>query len=82
MARRHKVTTAARLDTVGVLSSFRPRTALWTIAAMVDGAAVLVEAGQPDDTVRLMFAGARLTTDQEDRLLAVLHTQPTPPEVG
>lgn len=72
MPKPTKVGTAARMAALGALTGMRPRTPLPQLAALVDGAAVLVEAGQPVTTVRLMLASARLYADQEDKIVAML----------
>lgn len=69
-----KVSTAARIATLGVLAGMRPRTPLPTLTALVDGAAVLAEANLPADTVRLMLASLRLRPEQEADALAVLYS--------
>lgn len=72
MGKPTKVPTAARMAALGALTTMRPRTPLPQLAALVDGAAVLVEAGQPEPTVRLMLASARLRPEQEADVLGRL----------
>lgn len=71
-----KVSTAARIATLGVLAGMRPRTPLPTLTGLVDGAAVLVEAGQPAIVVAAMFGGLRLDPDQLAAALDALVTTP------
>lgn len=75
MTKPAKVPTAARIATLGVLAGMRPRTPLPTLTAMVDGAATLVEANQPADTVAMMLARLRLRPEQEAEVVAVLATK-------
>lgn len=73
MTKRRQVPTAARIATLGVLAAMRPRTPLPTLTLLVDGAAVLVEANEPAETVRLMLASLRLKPEQEAEALVGLY---------
>lgn len=78
MTRRKTIPTAARVAAVVRLCELKPRTSFASCAGIVDGAAVLVEDGQPPEVVRAIFSVFRLDDAEVGELLALLEPGSAP----